>query len=144
MSHIERDFAGQIRQKGYRMTPQRQLVLDVLCARGSHVTACEVVTAVQTHSSALNRTTVYRILDFLCAQQMVTRTEFGGQTMYELAPEQPHHHLICRVCGHTAVWNGRYLPELTAHLLVEHQFHAELNHLAISGVCEECSTSGIP
>ncbi|HUM70867.1 MAG TPA: transcriptional repressor, partial [Chloroflexota bacterium] len=109
MSHVQRDFAGQIRQMGYRMTPQRQMVLDVLCTQGGHMAAPEVVTAVQLHSPFLNRATVYRALDFLCELQLVTRTEIGGQIVYELAEERPHHHLVCRVCGHAQEWDGRAL-----------------------------------
>ncbi len=138
MSHDERDFAGQIRQLGYRMTPQRQLVLDALCAQGGHMAAQEVVTAVQQHSPFLNRATVYRALDFLCALQLVTRTEMGGQVVYELAEEQPHHHLVCRVCGQAQEWDGRALGAIATQLLAEHDFEAELHHLALSGVCGRC------
>ena len=141
MSHDELDFAGQIRQLGYRMTPQRQLVLDALCAQGGHMAAQEVVTAVQQHSPFLNRATVYRALDFLCALHLVTRTEMGGQVVYELAEEQPHHHLVCRVCGQAQEWDGRALDTVANQIMTEHGFQAELTHLAISGVCEHCRTA---
>ena len=144
MSHEVRDFAGHIRQQGFRMTPQRQMVLDVLCAQGGHMTANEVVMAVQLQSPYLNRATVYRALDFLCELQLVTRTEMGGQVVYELAEEIPHHHLVCRVCGHAQEWDGRDLDTLAAHLLAELGFQAELNHLAISGLCERCRISRDP
>ncbi len=144
MSHVERDFAGRIRQKGYRMTPQRQLVLDVLCAHGGHTLANDVITAVQAQSPYLNRATVYRVLEFLCALQLVTRTEIGGQVVYELAEEETHHHLVCRLCGYAAEWDGRALTKLVDHLLAEQDFQAELNHLAISGVCGQCRLGGDP
>lgn len=144
MSHQERDFAGQIRQLGYRMTPQRQMVLDTLCAHGGHMGAHEVVTAVQHQSPFLNRATVYRALEFMCDLQLVTRTEIGGQVVYELAEEQPHHHLVCRQCGDSQEWDGRALEALAAQIMNEHGFQAELNHLAISGVCEQCRTAREP
>jgi Fe2+ or Zn2+ uptake regulation protein len=144
MSHVARDFAGHIRQQGYRMTPQRQMVLDVLCGQGGHMTANEVVTAVQQQSPYLNRATVYRALDFLCALQLITRTEMGGQVVYELAEEQPHHHLVCRVCGDMQEWDGRAMDALAAHLLNEHGFQVELNHLALSGICAQCRPGGTP
>ncbi len=142
MSHEGRDFAGYIRQQGYRMTPQRQMVLDVLCGQGGHMTANGVVTAVQQQSPYLNRATVYRALDFLCELQLVTRTEMGGQVVYELAEEQPHHHLVCRVCGQAVEWDGRALNTLATQIMAEYGFQAELNHLALSGVCMQCRESG--
>lgn len=126
------------------MTLQRQFVLDALCAGGGHMTAHAVVTAVQAQSPHLNRATVYRALEFLCALHLVTRTEIGGQAVYELAQEQTHHHLVCRVCGHSEMWHGRALANLSEHLLCERGFQAELNHLAISGVCAHCRTDDDP
>ena len=138
MSDAETNFAQKIRKKGFRMTPQRQLVLDVISRHTGHVTINEIVTAVQTEMPVLNRATVYRTLDFLCDLQMITRTEIGGQAMYELAAEETHHHLVCRVCGYVGELADHHFEDLAAHLLAEHGFAAELNHLAISGVCAHC------
>lgn len=138
MTEQIRDFGRRIRQLGYRMTPQRQQVLDVVCSQDGHLTANEIVTAVQSQSAALNRATVYRTLDFLCELQFLTRTEIGGQAVYEMAHEETHHHLVCRVCGQVQVLADHHFAELAAHLMAEHGFEAELNHLAISGVCAGC------
>lgn len=138
MAEQKQGFGRRIRRLGYRMTPQRQLVLDVVCAQDGHLTANEIVTAVQTQSAALNRATVYRTLDFLCELQFLTRTEIGGRVVYELADEETHHHLVCRICGRVQVLADHHFADLAAHLLAEHGFEAELNHLAISGICAGC------
>lgn len=137
----DQDFAEHIRQQGYRMTPQRQLVLTVIVDHDGHVTTNEIVTAVQTEMPVLNRATVYRTLDFLCDLQLITRTEIGGQAVYELSIEETHHHLVCRVCGHVAELSDDYFQNLADHLFVEHGFVAELNHMAISGVCGPCQAA---
>lgn len=138
MSHLEQNVTEQIRKQGFRMTPQRQMILDVVCERGEHVTANDVIVAVQEQSPAMNRATVYRVLQFFCDLQLVTRTEINGQAVYELARETPHHHLVCRVCGQVLDLPNHYFEPLAAQLLVDHAFHAELNHLAISGMCAHC------
>ena len=51
-----------IKERGFRLTPQRQMILDVLREAGGHCTPEEVYRLVQTKSSAVNRTTVYRTL----------------------------------------------------------------------------------
>lgn len=138
MSHQEQNVSEQVREQGFRMTPQRQMVLDAVCEQGGHVSANDVIATVQQQAPALNRATVYRVLQFLCDLHLVTRTEIGGQAVYELARETPHHHLVCRLCGQIVELPNRYFEPLAAQLLQDHAFHAELNHLAISGVCAHC------
>lgn len=132
------NFAEIIRRQGYRMTPQRQIVLDVIAEHGGHVNTHEIVTAVQAEMPVLNKATVYRTLDFLCELQLITRTEIGGQAVYELCSGETHHHLVCRVCGHVAELSDVHFKDLADHLLAEHNFVAELNHMAISGICSQC------
>jgi Fur family ferric uptake transcriptional regulator len=138
MSRDHTNFATHIRQKGFRMTPQRQIVLDTLAEYGTHATAGEVYESVQAKIPAINRATVYRVLDFLCELQLITRTEIQGDSMYELAGDSPHHHLVCRHCGQVEVLADHHFKELAIHLLAEHGFKAEINHMAISGLCADC------
>jgi len=37
MSHDMTAIVDQLRQAGYRVTPQRQIILDAICALGGHV-----------------------------------------------------------------------------------------------------------
>lgn len=134
----EQDWVEEIREQGYRMTPQRQLVLDVLSEEGEHLSANDVIVAVQEKAPSLNRATVYRVLQFLCDLQLVTRTEIAGQAVYELADDVPHHHLVCRNCSRVQGLPNHYLEPLAAQLLTDFAFQAELNHLAISGLCANC------
>lgn len=138
MSHHNIDYVGQIRDRGYRMTPQRQIVLDTVCAHGGHATAGEIYESVNELQPAINRTTVYRILDFFCELQLVAKADIGGQTIYEVVGDSPHHHLVCRQCGQVTSLADHHFDELAAHLLEEHGFEADLSHLAISGLCAEC------
>ena len=92
-------FAAEIRRQGYRMTPQRQLVLEAVRALAGHATPGEIYDWVQQQAPAINRATVYRVLGFLCELQLVARFDVAGTTTYELVGPQPHHHLVCRACG---------------------------------------------
>lgn len=138
MSHNTIDYVQQIRARGYRMTPQRQIVLDTVCAHGGHATASEVYESVNAQQPAINRATVYRILDFLCEMHLVAKADIGGQTVFELVGDSPHHHLVCRQCQQVASLGDYHFEALAAHLLAEHDFEADLSHLAITGLCAEC------
>ncbi len=135
------EVVEQIREQGYRMTPQRQIVLDAVEALGDHATAGEVYDWVAERAPAVNRATVYRVLNFLCDLELVARFEDGANTMYEFVGERPHHHLVCRACGSVAHLPDHTLDDLAEFLAQEYGFRAELRHLAISGLCRHCFES---
>lgn len=130
-----------IRELGFRVTPQRRFILDALARQGGHTTASEIYQIAQEEMPALNQATIYRVLDFFCALNLVTRSDIAGRTVYEFAPDTPHHHLICRHCGQVGVLEAHYFEELSTHLLTEHGFKADLKHLAIHGVCAHCQNA---
>jgi Fur family ferric uptake transcriptional regulator len=138
MSHQQQNFAKRIRQQGYRLTPQRQLILDTVCQAGGHATATEICRNVKRVAPAVNRATVYRTLNFFCQLRLLCSSEIAGKTVYEIADPVPHHHLVCRGCGHVAGLANHHFGELADHLLAEHQFEAELVHLTIPGLCADC------
>lgn len=57
MSHNELDFDNLIHKRGFRVTPQRQLILEAVCAGGGHNTPEEIYARVQSKSSAINQAT---------------------------------------------------------------------------------------
>ncbi len=139
----EQKFAQIIRSHGYRLTPQRQLVLDTLCAMGGHAAAGEVYDRVAAKMPALNQATVYRTLEFFAELRLVARSDIAGQTVYEIVGEQPHYHLVCRRCHRVDELAAAQLSHLADWLLAEHGFQADLDHLIITGVCADCLETGV-
>jgi len=138
MTHHLSDYATRIREQGFRLTPQRQLILDAICEGGQHVTFEEICQRVQAKSSAINQATIYRALEFLSKLHLVTTAEISGDKVYEIATETPHHHLVCRTCGAVESLADSFLSELSARLRQGYHFKTELSHLVITGVCAKC------
>lgn len=138
MSHYTRDYAGQLRSLGYRVTPQRELILDTLCRMNEHVTIGELYDAVRQVAPAIDRATVYRTINLFKELGLVISAEIGNAAVYEVADDQPHHHLMCRECGSVDVLAHHHFESLAHHLLDEHGFEADIDHLTISGVCDTC------
>ena len=134
----EQKFAEQIREQGYRMTSQRRIVLEAIQACDGHASANQLYDWVQEQAPSVNRATVYRTLNFLCELQLVARFELGSTTLYELIGEHPHHHLVCRQCEHVSRIPEQTVDVLAETLQREHGFQAELQHLAITGLCCHC------
>jgi Fe2+ or Zn2+ uptake regulation protein len=139
MSHNIAAVAAQLHKRGYRMTPQRQLILDAVCQLGGHVTPDAVYDAVQAITPALNLATVYRTLSFLGEQGILNTVLLeDGRTGYELAGAEPHHHLVCRVCGGEEQISHDAVAVFFADIARNHQFSVKSRHLTLFGVCQHC------
>lgn len=139
MSHTRHDYAKMMRERGFRVTPQRQLILDAICAAGQHTTFDEIYARVQRTSTAVNRATVYRALNFLCELHLVVGADLGGGHMvYEIAGDTPHHHLVCRRCGTQHNVAHKTMKGLFARFAREQAFHVDLEHVALPGLCAGC------
>ena len=138
MSHDRLECAAQMRDLGFRVTPQRMLLLDAICEGNGHTTFDEIYERVKAKAPGINQATVYRALDFLCELRLIVSADIEGHTVYEIAGETPHHHLVCRGCGAVQELANYHFQVLRDHLLMEHGFKADLDHLAINGLCAEC------
>jgi Fur family ferric uptake transcriptional regulator len=139
MSHTRRDYAKLMRERGFRVTPQRQLILDAICAAGRHTTFEEIYARLQRTTTAVNRATVYRALNFLCELRLVVAADLGGGHMvYEIAGDTPHHHLVCRRCGSQQNVAHKTMKGLFSRFEREHAFHVDLDHVALPGLCDSC------
>ena len=138
MSHNQLNYVERVHELGCRMTPQRQIILDTICAIGQHTTANDIYGRVQTTNPHIDRATVYRTLNFFRELQILFSAEIDGQTVYEIAAPTPHHHLICRNCGQITTLLNHHFDQLVQHLIEEHHFQPEINHLTISGLCADC------
>ena len=135
------DQRAFIRKSGFRLTPQRQMILDAVRELHGHCTPDEVYARVQTKSTAVNRATVYRTLDFLLQLGLVTTAHLKDkQVVYELADQQPHHHLVCQVCDGVMTLDHDQVQPLFARIERESGFQINTDHLVLFGVCEACQS----
>jgi Fur family transcriptional regulator, ferric uptake regulator len=141
LSHHEIHYDQRIREQGYRLTPQRQAIMEALCAIGDHASISDVYERVHAASPVIDRATVYRTLHFFRDLSLVTASEIDGETRYEVAGPAAHHHLICRDCGAEITIEDDDLQGLFDHLAARYGFTAELQHLVIPGVCAGCQTA---
>jgi len=139
MTHDSVDYRSLIRAQGYRMTPQREIILDAVCAGHGHTSFDEINARVQTAASAIDTSTVYRTLDFLCDVGLVNCALVEGQRMYEIAVGQPaHHHLICERCGAELTIEHGLIQRLFDAIQAEYGFSVQQEHLVLHGLCADC------
>ncbi len=146
MSQQERFSSGNLRvaahKEGYRLTPQRQIVLDALGECVGHCTPEQVYELVQQKAPAISRATVYRTLVFLLDLGLVTVAQIRDNvTVYELASAAPHHHLVCQRCNSVYEVRHEVVQPLFARIQREFGFRVRTDHLMLFGLCEACANS---
>lgn len=135
-------YTPQLRERGYRMTPQRLAILHVLHHSGKHLTPSEVYAKAQKQVSGLTEATVYRTLEFLAKHHIVRPAHMGnGHLVYEIARHEHHHHLKCRVCGDELEVQHKVLEKVYNKLEVESGYQLTDSHITFFGVCPDCQTS---
>jgi Fur family ferric uptake transcriptional regulator len=134
------EIVKKLTDKGYRMTPQRLLIVSAIEDSDGHVSAEEIYAQVVAKYPHVNISTVYRTLELLKELGLVTETDFGeGRVRYHPAEKGHHHHLVCTECGAIIDLDESSLSSLKRMLLREYKFNANLKHLAIFGRCHKCS-----
>jgi len=135
-----RDIASILSRQGYRLTPQRVMILSAVEDSNDHISAEEIHAQIVAKYPNVNISTVYRTLELLKRLGLVTETDMGeGRVRYHPANKGHHHHLICRECGAIIELDEPLLAPLKSALLQEYKFSADLKHLAIFGRCVNCS-----
>jgi Fur family transcriptional regulator, ferric uptake regulator len=131
----------ELHQRGLRMTPQRQLVLDAVRDLG-HATPDQICARVQRVAPAVNITTVYRTLDLLERIGVVRHTHLGHGAPSYSEQEHQHVHLVCHDCGTVAEVPTALMDPLAERLGASEGFELDVTHVALSGRCRDCARSG--
>jgi len=134
---IER--ANELRQRGLRLTPQRELVLRAVRELG-HATPEEVAESVRKSHPGINLSTIYRNLETLENVGLVKHAHLGhGGATYHAADEAGHLHLVCEDCGSVGDAPLESAANFVANLIGDYGFQTDVTHFAIYGTCANCS-----
>ena len=140
MTHCN-TILDDLRQRGYRITPQREHVVDILAHAGRHMSAEEIYAQLQERTRVSNISTVYRTLDVLWEEGFACRNDLSeGKIVYTTHMHGPHIHLVCRQCDQVIEAEPKVLSSLGDTLQTEYGFHADLQHLSIFGLCASCES----
>lgn len=123
-----------------RFTKQRQAILAVFSGEPVHLSADEVYLKVKATQPHISLGTVYRNLDRLTKQGLLTQFVLAdGTRKFEKATDH-HHHLVCIKCGETknipGCPVGRHIEKCSkenAYQVVRHSFE-------IYGYCPNCQS----
>lgn len=132
------DWRSALREKGYRLTPQRELILAAVEELG-HATPDEVLAHVQQRASSVNASTVYRTLEVLEELGLVRHAHLSDRApTYHSTSGHVHFHLVCRDCHRVISVDAEDAAAFVESLATRHAFSPDLGHLTVFGRCHDC------
>jgi Fur family ferric uptake transcriptional regulator len=139
---MDKKVAAKMRRHGYKITPQRRAVLDVLTHSRGHLTPAAVYEMVHREHPSIGLVTIYRTLKILAKIGLICemRTKGNGRSYILRRVAEHHHHLVCSDCGAVIDFSDCDLGDLEQTLSLETGFEIESHLLEFLGRCRNCQT----
>src|SRR3954447_20970785 len=135
---------GSLKDKGVRLTRQRQILLELIDKSGQHLDAENLFQMAKEKDPKLNRVTVYRTLKLLKEGGLVDELDLmhygGDQHYYETKTKQEHAHVICLRCGKVEEFFGDPLQKLRRQIEAHFGFQILLARTEVGGYCSHCQS----
>src|SRR5947208_16459505 len=123
MHHYVKSSNEMLRKKGYRLTPQRHMILSVIQEADEHLSIDQILERVQERNPYVSLSTSYRTLGLLRELGLVRENHLPGEPPhYEEAAGKAHRHLVCRKCRAIIHLDNTLLGNLNEQLQEQYQF----------------------
>ena len=138
--YTEKKIENRLRQCGFKITPQRRIILKAITGVSEHMTPAEIYEKVCQDNPGIGLVTVYRTLEIFAELGLLCEMHVGGNCRSYLMrrPDEHHHHLICSDCGTVVDFISCDLGSLENRLSQDNNFKIDGHILEFIGVCREC------
>ena len=138
------NYAALLADAGLEATANRLRVLEIVGNNSFPLSATDIFKTLARHS-AINRVTIYRILDLLVDYGVVERISTGGRAFYYgLAPNahhRPHPHFYCKRCGQMDCLHPNSLQVEAEALWKTFPGQIDKVEVRVDGICKNCLKS---
>jgi Fur family peroxide stress response transcriptional regulator len=121
---------------GFRFTPQRQQVYDVMLQKRDHPTAEEVFIRAKKQMPEISHATVYNCLGALVECGLVRQVQLERGAARFCPNMREHGHFHCSACG--TIYDVD-LPHELPGVAVPRGFKAQRHEITIHGICADCA-----
>ena len=136
------DILELVKAQGFRLTPQRLIILSAIADGEGHMNVDEVFRRAKEAYPYMDIATVYRTLHLFKKLRVVTEVGMGDRLHYELTdPNTRHHHMVCQTCGKAFNLGPAYLDEFRTRLVKEFAFEPDLDNFTVTGICSGCQST---
>ncbi|HZF02034.1 MAG TPA: transcriptional repressor [Methylomirabilota bacterium] len=140
MSAVEKklneNFSRRLNTSGFRFTPQRQHVYDVIMHKRDHPTADEVFIRAKKQMPEISHATVYNCLDALVKCGLVRQVQLERGATRFCPNMEEHCHYYCDKCGEVF---DVALPTDSTVMPRPKGFKVDHYDIAVHGLCADCA-----
>ena len=131
----------ELKDAGLKITLPRIKILQILeNAEVHHVSAEDVYKLLLANGEEIGLATVYRVLTQFEQAGLVVRHNFeGGHSVFELASDKHHDHIVCVRCGKVEEFNDLEIERRQAEVARSMGYELTDHHLNMYGLCPECA-----
>ena len=126
------------RERGFKVTPQRQCIFRILHGSEVHPSAESVYAAASAEMPTISLRTVYQTLNDLAAMGELHQLHLGPGSARFDPNDAPHHHLVCESCGVVvdlhADFTDLQVPDGSGH-----GFLVSSTEIVFRGRCADCA-----
>ncbi len=131
---------AQLTEHGRRLTGTRRGLVEMISAREGHFTAAELLAQATDRRLPVGRATVFRTLDLLTEIGALERLDLpsGEHAYVACAPQEHHHHVVCRKCGVSVEVDEGGLQSVVSEIGHRSGFEIDSHRLELYGLCPNC------
>jgi len=128
-----------LKTKGFKMTPQRELIFRSFFELDRHVSVDELYDKVRQQDNSIGYSTVWRNLKLICKVGLAEEVNLGdGVTRYDRVKPEPHGHLYCLQCKELVEFDVEQIMKFLTVTAKKHNFASEGIKIEIQGYCAKC------
>jgi Fe2+ or Zn2+ uptake regulation protein len=131
-------LASKLRQSGYKLTPARLAIIEVLETSHDHLCHTQILEEGKKIYPKLSRATVYRTMNILVEQRLMRPLYLNDPTQRFVSAAGGHHHLICTRCGSIIEFDHCTADALARQLAEKFGFQIHSHLLEFQGTCVDC------
>lgn len=134
---ISKAAIDKLRARGFRVTPQRRLILKLLEEAGEHLDAGKLYQHARTHDQSISLATVYRTLSLLLKAGLVEQRfldQDRSRSYYEIA-EDEHFHFTCLDCGKVIEFETDLVAKICEELHEKCGLEVQYTRVHFEGTC---------
>jgi Fur family peroxide stress response transcriptional regulator len=132
-------LVNKLKQRGYRLTPQRAAILRIFALSHDHPSVEQVYNQIREQFPMMSLATVYKTVALLKEEGEILELGFAnGSTHYDGNRPYPHPHLICVRCHRIIDSDGQTLDQLSSELAEKYGYRLITHRLDIFGICPSC------
>jgi len=135
---------AKLRERDFRITPQRMAVVKILASGQGHPSVESIYENVRKDFPTISVATVYKTVTLLKELNEVLELGFPhGSNRYDGSKPYPHPHLICTECRKIVDPDLASLTDMTKELISDTGFHIVTHRLDFFGICPDCQRKKI-